>query len=58
MALVKPYYTDTDPQDPVYHIYDDCPRGSEVIRDGNAKQGMDNRRLCDFCKNKRATGHF
>lgn len=58
MALVPAYHTDTDPEDPVYHIYDDCPRGSEVIKDGNALPGDDNRRLCDFCQTKQATGHF
>jgi len=61
MAKVQPYYTDTDPQDPVYHIYDDCPAGERVIKDGNAQAGKGpngDYRLCDFCASKQTTGKF
>jgi hypothetical protein len=58
MALVPAYHTDTDPEDPVYHVYDDCPAGERVIEDGNDIPGDGGYRLCDFCKTKTETGHF
>jgi hypothetical protein len=58
MALVDPYHTDTDPEDPVYHIYDNCPAGERVIADGNAKPGTNGWDLCKFCKSNRDTGKF
>jgi H+-transporting ATPase len=58
MALVSAYHTDTDPEDPVYHIYDDCPAGERVIKDGNDKPGTGGYRLCDFCARKQSTGKF
>lgn len=60
MALVPAYHTDKDPKDPKYHIYDDCPAGERVIRDGNAIQGTGGYgfKLCDFCDNKKKTGKF
>ena len=61
MTQVDPYYTDTDSEDPVYHIYDDCPAGERVIKDGNAEQGqgpLGEFRLCDFCARKQTTGKF
>jgi len=58
MGLVPAYHTLTDPQDPVHHIYDECPAGERVIKDGNAKPGENGWPLCKFCKTKEATGHF
>ena len=46
---VDPYHTLTDPEDPVHHIYSDCPRGKEVIDNGNAQPGTNGYRLCDVC---------
>ena len=31
MAKIPEYHTNTDPEDPVYHVYDDCPAGKQVI---------------------------
>jgi hypothetical protein len=60
MAQADPYHTDTDSEDPVYHIYDDCPAGERVIADGNDIQGTGGIEfgLCKFCKSKRDTGKF
>jgi len=58
MASVPAYHTDTDPEDPVHHIYDDCPAGERVIAAGNAIAGTGGNRLCDFCSNKQSTGKF
>jgi hypothetical protein len=54
------YHTDKDPEDPVYHIYSDCPAGKRVIEDGNDIQGTGGPeyRLCMFCANKQKTGKF
>ena len=43
-----------------YHIYDDCPAGERVIRDGNKVSGTGGVEftLCDFCNNKQKTGRF
>jgi hypothetical protein len=56
--LVPAYHTDTDPEDPVRHIYDDCPAGERVIKDGNDLAGDGGYRLCDFCATKQTTGKF
>lgn len=59
MRLVSPYHTEKDPLDPVYHIYDDCPDGARVIKDGNANgTGGAGFRLCELCAEKQRTGHF
>lgn len=58
MTLVPAYHTDTDPEDPVHHVYDDCPAGERVIRDGNAISGTGGYRLCEFCERKQTTGRF
>ena len=58
MGLVSAYHTNTDPEDPVHHIYDDCPAGERVIKDGNAIPGTGGYRMCDFCTNKLNTGKF
>jgi len=58
MTKVAAFHTDTDSEDPVHHVYDDCPAGERIIRDGNAKQGDGGFRLCDFCDTKNHTGHF
>ena len=58
MSKVDPYYTSTDPEDPVHHIYDDCPAGERVIADGNNIAGDNGYRLCDFCDSQSKTGHF
>jgi hypothetical protein len=58
VTLVNAYHTDTDAEDPVYHIYNDCPAGERVIKDGNAIVGTGGFRLCDFCSNKSQTGKF
>jgi hypothetical protein len=55
---VYPYHTDKDPEDPVHHIYDDCPAGEHLIRDGNRIGGDGGFRLCKLCKSKQDTGHF
>jgi len=58
MSLVPAFHTDSDPEDPVHHIYDDCPAGERVIADGNKVAGTGGFRLCDFCANKQKTGKF
>jgi hypothetical protein len=58
MGSVSAYHTDTDPEDPVHHVYDDCPAGERVIKDGNAVAGSGGFRMCDFCTNKLNTGKF
>ena len=54
---VAPYHTDKDPEDPCYHIYDDCPAGERVIKDGNKVPGVYGH-LCKFCAKKQRTGSF
>jgi hypothetical protein len=58
MTLVPAYHTLTDPKDEVYHIYDDCPSGEVVIKNGNDHPGTNNWDLCRHCKKKRDTGEF
>lgn len=58
MGLVNPYHTNTDPADPVHHVYDDCPAGERVIKDRNAQSGTSNYPLCKFCNSKLLTGKF
>jgi H+-transporting ATPase len=48
-AKVAPFYTDTDPEEPVYHDNSDCPYGQEIKRHGNDSPGTDGRRRCDWC---------
>lgn len=49
MSLVSPFYTDTDPDDPVYHNQSECPYGKEIKKNGNDHSGTAGRRLCDWC---------
>jgi len=58
MARVPAYHTTTDPEDPVHHVYDDCPAGEQVISNGNNVAGSAGYRLCDFCDSKSKTGKF
>ena len=58
MALVSAFHTDTDSEDSVHHMYDDCSAGERVISDGNKVAGTGGFRLCDFCTRKQATGKF
>jgi hypothetical protein len=58
MAKIPEYHTNTDPEDPVYHVYDDCPTGKRVIANGNNVAGTGGFVLCTLCKTKPATGHF
>jgi hypothetical protein len=53
MTLVSEFYTDTDPEDPVYHDQAECPYGKEIKRNGNDHPGTDNRRRCDWCSEHR-----
>ncbi|MGD0255932.1 MAG: plasma-membrane proton-efflux P-type ATPase [Acidimicrobiales bacterium] len=48
-AKVAPFYTETDPEEPVYHDNRDCPYGQEIKRNGNDQAGTDGRRRCDWC---------
>jgi hypothetical protein len=58
MAKVAPYHTSSEEDDPVHHVYDNCPAGERVIRDGNSLPGTGGHRLCDFCDRKNRTGEF
>ncbi|MGD0876478.1 MAG: hypothetical protein ABSA14_16070 [Acidimicrobiales bacterium] len=58
MAKVPEYHTNTDPADPVYHVYDDCPAGKRVFADGSNVEGTGGFVLCALCKTKPTTGHF
>jgi hypothetical protein len=58
MAKIPEYHTNTDPEDPVYHVYDDCPVGKQVIGNGSNVEGTGGFVLCTLCKTKPATGHF
>jgi hypothetical protein len=58
MAQCYPYHTLKDPEDPCHHIYDDCPAGERVIKDGNRRPGENGFPMCKFCKKKKATGKF
>lgn len=51
---VNPYHTDEDPQDRCYHVYSECPAGSQII---HKKQGTLGH-LCKFCASKERTGRF
>jgi len=46
MAKVPEYHTNTDPADPVYHVYDDCPAGKRVFADGSNVEGTGGFVLC------------
>jgi hypothetical protein len=43
---VSAYHTLTDPEDPVHHVYDDCPAGEVVIANGNDQPGTNSWDLC------------
>ncbi len=43
------FYTDTDPDDPVYHDNDGCPYGIEIKEHNNDRLGTDGRRRCTWC---------
>lgn len=58
MGFVPAYHTLTDPEDPVHHIYDDCPSGEVVIRNGNDVLGENGWPMCDRCATKLVLGHF
>jgi hypothetical protein len=53
MTLIAAFYTDTDPQDLVYHDQAECPYGEEIKRNGNDHPGTDGRRRCDWCSANR-----
>jgi hypothetical protein len=56
---VGPYHTNKDPSDPVYHIYNDCPAGEHLTRDGNRIEGSGGiTDMCRLCKKKKKTGKF
>ena len=58
MAKITEYNTNTDPEDPVYHVYDDCPAGKKVIADGNSVEGTGGFVLCTLCKTKNGARRF
>jgi hypothetical protein len=58
MAKIPEYHTNTDPEDPVYHVYDDCPAGKQVIADGNNVEGTGSFVLCTLCKTKNGPRRF
>jgi hypothetical protein len=57
MGKVGAYHTSSAGFEPRYHIYDDCPAGDRVIKDGNNVDGQVGY-LCHFCANKEQTGKF
>ena len=58
MPYIGAYHTLTDPGDPVHHVYDDCPAGKVVIRNGNNIAGDNGWDMCQFCTNKLLRGEF
>jgi H+-transporting ATPase len=44
-----PFYTATDPGDPVYHDNSACPYGREIKQHANETSGKGSRRRCDWC---------
>ena len=58
MAKIPEYHTNTAPEDPVYHVYDDCPAGKKVIADGNSVEGTGGFVLCTLCKTKNGARRF
>jgi hypothetical protein len=49
------YWTTTDEEPAVYHIYEDCSEGEKILK-GNREDGPvppAGRRLCDVCKKRR-----
>ena len=54
------YWTTSEEDKNVYHIYDDCPDGKQ-IEDENRKEdpvAPAGRVLCARCRSKRDTGEF
>ncbi len=45
----KPYHTDSDEPNPVYHNSPRCPDGLQIKRK-NLQPGADGRPLCDVCE--------
>jgi hypothetical protein len=58
MTKVPAYHTNKDPEDPRHHVYDDCPAGERVIKDGNKQPGTGGFPMCKFCRSKLNTGKF
>lgn len=51
MAKVSPYYS-INPSDPdVYHNYDDCPTGQQILPQ-NRRAGNGGYRRCEQCQDK------
>jgi len=49
-AVVAPFHTSTDVDDPVYHDSSACPYGREIIRDGQDQEGTGGARRCEWCE--------
>ena len=49
-ALVAPFHTETDVEDPVYHDLVACPYAKEIIRDGHYLDDTGDRRRCAWCE--------
>jgi hypothetical protein len=42
------YYTTTEEEDPVFHVWSNCPEG-EKIEDKNKKRTLLDRHFCEAC---------
>jgi H+-transporting ATPase len=49
-AVVTPFHTTSDTDEPVYHDLTACPYGQEITRDGHDVTGTDGRRRCEWCE--------
>ena len=58
MGHVAPFHSINIPENPVFHIYSDCPAGQLVIRDANDTDGEGGLPVCKFCRNKLSMGSF
>jgi hypothetical protein len=57
MSKVPPYHSTSEEDREVYHIYDDCPEGSQILLK-NWEAGKAGRERCDSCTRKKDTGKF
>jgi H+-transporting ATPase len=49
-AVVAPFHTSTDVDDPVYHDSSACPYGREIVHDDRDQEGTGGARRCEWCE--------
>jgi hypothetical protein len=49
-AVLTPFHTTSDTDEPVYHDLVACPYGQEITRAGHDMAGTGDRRRCEWCE--------